>query len=69
MKGEIVKHIVNGPVEVGKEVEVVLDWKRRLDHMQQHSAQHLISGIANTRFKWDDASWNLGIILNIHFDL
>ena len=41
-------------------VEIELDWKRRFDHMQQHSAQHLLSGLASKMFGWKTASWNLG---------
>ena len=31
------------PFQPGQEVTVAVDWQRRFDHMQQHSAQHLIS--------------------------
>ena len=36
-----------------------IDWKRRFDHMQQHTGQHLISALFD---KLDNAttSWNLG---------
>ena len=36
-----------------------IDWKRRFDHMQQHTGQHLISALLD---KLDNAttSWNLG---------
>lgn len=30
----------------GTPVDVLLDWERRSDHMQQHSGQHLISAVA-----------------------
>lgn len=64
-QGAVVKHIVKSPIEVGTEVEVVVDWKRRLDHMQQHSGQHLISGVANKKFNLNDASWNLGRLTSL----
>jgi alanyl-tRNA synthetase len=40
--GEIL-HAVEGPLEVGAEVEGLVDQARRLDHMQQHHGQHLLS--------------------------
>ena len=43
----------------GESVEVVLDWARRLDHMQQHTAQHLISAIAADRFSADTTAFHL----------
>lgn len=38
-------HLLDRLPEAG-EVEVIVDWARRYDHMQQHTAQHLISAIA-----------------------
>ena len=29
----------DGPLEVGCEVEMSVDWERRFDHMQQHSGE------------------------------
>ncbi|KAI9207092.1 Threonyl/alanyl tRNA synthetase [Polychytrium aggregatum] len=53
-------HVVPRSLEVGQTVVVVLDWKRRWDHMQQHSGQHLLSAIAETEFNWDTVGWMLG---------
>lgn len=38
-------HFVQKPVLPGTAVQGVLDWRRRLDHMQQHSGQHLLSAV------------------------
>ncbi|MCA9558320.1 MAG: alanyl-tRNA editing protein, partial [Myxococcales bacterium] len=38
-------YVVDAPVPVGP-VAVEVDWARRFDHMQQHTAQHLITAIA-----------------------
>mmetsp|Transcript_19785 Transcript_19785/g.75854 ORF Transcript_19785/g.75854 Transcript_19785/m.75854 type:complete len:494 (+) Transcript_19785:40-1521(+) len=48
------------PPAAGDDVEVTLDWDRRFYHMQQHSAQHLISAIAERQYKWKTTSWWLG---------
>lgn len=32
-------HFVQTPLEPGTEVELLLDWDRRFDHMQQHSGE------------------------------
>jgi alanyl-tRNA synthetase len=40
----VVRHIIEGTVpEVGARVEGRIDWTRRLDHLQQHTGQHLLS--------------------------
>ncbi|RWS23331.1 alanyl-tRNA synthetase-like protein [Leptotrombidium deliense] len=48
------------PLPVGKCVQMKVDWKRRWDHMQQHTAQHLISAVARDDFNLLTTSWTLG---------
>jgi alanyl-tRNA synthetase len=39
-----VLHVIQGPVpEIGDSVHGKIDWLRRLDHMQQHTGQHILS--------------------------
>uniref|UniRef100_A0A6M2CN26 Putative alanyl-trna editing protein aarsd1-b n=1 Tax=Rhipicephalus microplus TaxID=6941 RepID=A0A6M2CN26_RHIMP len=57
--GEAV-HVVCSAIAVGAEVEMSVDWKRRYDHMQQHSGQHLITALAEQHFDFLTTSWNLG---------
>jgi misacylated tRNA(Ala) deacylase len=47
-----VAHRTASALEVGASVSVHVDWPRRFDHMQQHSAQHLLSALAFRRFGW-----------------
>ncbi len=54
-----VRHLVDEPVALG-DVDVVLDWERRYDHMQQHTAQHLLSALFLTRHGWPTTSFHLG---------
>lgn len=42
------------------EVELKLDWARRYDHMQQHTAQHLLTSVAEDRFGWTTTAFHLG---------
>jgi len=43
-------------------VEVVLDFDRRFDHMQQHSGQHLLSAIAESyEYRYETVSWSFGV--------
>jgi len=52
-------HVLPEPV-VGPRVTAVLDWERRLDHMQQHSGQHLLSAIFQDEFAYRTESFHLG---------
>lgn len=40
-----VMHIVEGEFAEGDKARGKVDWKRRFDHMQQHSGQHLLSRV------------------------
>jgi len=43
-EGEGILHVIQGPApEVGDTVHAKVDWLRRLDHMQQHTGQHILS--------------------------
>ena len=36
-----IAHLLAAPLEATGSIEGVIDWPRRLDHIQQHTAQHL----------------------------
>src|SRR4051812_39409933 len=42
-EGEIVHLISDDGIKAGDSVTGLIDWKRRLDHMQQHTGQHILS--------------------------
>ncbi|KAG7387182.1 Alanyl-tRNA editing protein Aarsd1 [Phytophthora pseudosyringae] len=54
-----VKDGVPAPFVEGQEVVASVVWARRFDHMQQHSAQHLFSAIAE-KYGYDTTTWSLG---------
>ena len=57
--GEIV-HYCDAPLEAGSRVHGALDWQRRFDLMQQHSGEHLVSGIIHRRFGYDNVGFHMG---------
>ena len=50
-------HTSPTPFTPGSSVTVKVDWQRRYDHMQQHSAQHLISALFIQLFATPTLSW------------
>ena len=52
-------HYLSGPVTPGP-AHLKLDWARRFDHMQQHSAQHLLTALAADRCGWQTCAFHLG---------
>ena len=52
-------HYVDEALPVGAAVRVRLDWGRRFDLMQQHTAQHAFSGLIERRLGLETVSWEL----------
>ncbi len=59
-RGDEVVHLCDGPLDPGAEVEGELDWARRFDHMQQHSGEHIVSGLICARYGCDNVGFHLG---------
>lgn len=54
-----VLHVLDRPLEPG-EVEGIVDWRRRFDHMQQHHGQHLLSAAFERVLQAPTTSFHLG---------
>lgn len=68
-QGEQVVHICDRPLEEGSTVAGVIDWERRFDLMQQHTGEHIVSGIINRRFGWHNVGFHMGSeVITIDFD-
>ena len=59
----IVYHILPCPVTVGKTVRGELDWEFRYTNMQNHSGEHILSGIVHAEKGYD----NVGFHMNDRF--
>src|SRR5579884_3941261 len=53
-------HFVRKPLSTGTEVEGEIDWERRLDHMQQHTGQHVLSAVFLRELQAPTVSFHLG---------
>ena len=68
-KNGVVLHNVDRAVEIGKTVTGVIDWARRFDHMQQHSGEHICSGLICGRYHCDNVGFHMGTdIVTIDFN-
>ena len=59
-EGDKIAHILNEKIEEGKVVKGIIDWNRRHDGMQQHLAQHVLSGCFFSMFNVNTAGIHLG---------
>ena len=53
-------HVTGKPLLSGTEVEGLVDAKRRLDHTQQHSGQHLLSAVLADEFGARTVAFHMG---------
>lgn len=59
-KDGVIWHKINKPVETGIIVNGKIDFRRRFDFMQQHSGEHIFSGLAHSRFDATNVGFHLG---------
>jgi len=72
-RGGHVVHTCKSPLEVGSEVNGQINWERRFDLMQNHSGEHIVSGMAHRKWGCDNVGFHMGsdlitIDLNILLD-
>ena len=60
IKDEIVYHKTDKPLKVGKRVICEIDWDTRFLRMQNHSAEHLVSGIIHNLYGYNNVGFHLG---------
>ena len=58
--GEDVVHYVTAPMTVGTTVECRLNWNQRLRRMQNHSGEHVLSGIIHSKFGYENVGFHMG---------
>lgn len=53
-------HITDTPLAVGETVTGEIDFAKRFDRMQNHSGEHIVSGIVHRRFGYHNVGFHLG---------
>ena len=67
--GEQVVHLCDGPLTVGQTVTGEIDWARRFDLMQQHTGEHIISGLIHEKFGYMNTGFHVGAdVMEVDFD-
>jgi len=59
-EGETVIHLCDKPLAEGSIVKGELDWVRRFDLMQQHTGEHIVSGIIHALFGYRNVGFHVG---------
>ncbi|MCQ2448977.1 MAG: alanyl-tRNA editing protein [Clostridia bacterium] len=66
---DVLTHFLDRPLAVGETVTGKINWERRFDFMQQHSGEHIVSGVAHTLYGVENVGFHLGEdIVTLDFD-
>ena len=68
-RGEQVVHLCDSALEPGQTVTGVIDWERRFDLMQQHTGEHILSGIIHRIYGYGNCGFHVGQqVMEVDFD-
>ena len=59
-KHGVVVHETDAPLEVGSTVHAAIDWEQRFSNMQQHTGEHIISGLIHAAYGYDNVGFHMG---------
>lgn len=58
VNGSII-HYADKPLKVGSLAEGKIDWERRFDNMQNHTCEHIFSGLVHQKFGFDNVGFHM----------
>ena len=68
-QNETVCHICDKPLTVNQPVTGEIDWERRFDLMQQHTGEHILSGLIHHQFGYHNSGFHVGNgVMEVDFD-
>ncbi len=66
---DVIYHYADSPIEIGSEISGKIDFDRRFNFMQNHTGEHIVSGIAHKLFDVNNVGFHLGEeLVTIDFD-
>ena len=66
-KEGVVVHYTDKPLDVGSRVHGTIDWQRRFDFMQNHSGEHIYSGLVHKKFGYDNVGFHMDKVVTVDF--
>ncbi len=58
-KGETIVHKTNKPIADGEKAFCTIDWEKRFARMQNHSGEHIVSGIVHKMFGYTNSGFHM----------
>ncbi|MBQ6240160.1 MAG: hypothetical protein IJK56_07350 [Firmicutes bacterium] len=59
-KGDTVVHLLPEPLAVGQQILCKIDWPYRFSLMQNHSGEHIVSGLVHAKYGYDNVGFHMG---------
>ena len=59
-RGGEIRHYTDAPLEIGAHVEGCVDAEQRLRRMQNHSGEHILSGLVHNTYGFDNVGFHMG---------
>ena len=64
---DTVTHLVSKDLPKGTTVHGIIDWEKRFSLMQNHTGEHIVSGLVNRRFGYENVGFHMGDVVTIDF--
>lgn len=64
-KDDVIYHLCEKEIAVGTKVHGSINWERRFDFMQNHSGEHIVSGLIHQMTGYENVGFHMGEVIQI----
>ena len=68
IKDDVIYHKLENPLEIGATVDCKIDWNTRFYRMQNHTGEHIVSGVIHRTFGYNNVGFHMNDTL-VTFDV
>ena len=72
IENEVIYHLCDKPIPAGQKVVGTIDWNHRFGNMQQHTGEHIFTGLAHNLYGADNVGFHLSdntVTLDLNIEL
>ena len=66
-KDDVIIHYTDRPLAEGTAVHGIIDWDRRFDFMQNHTGEHIVSGIIHQLHGYENVGFHMGETIQVDY--
>ncbi len=66
-KDDVIIHYTDRPLAEGTAVHGIIDWDRRFDFMQNHTGEHIVSGIIHQLYGYENVGFHMGDTIQVDY--